>query len=58
MESNNVLSAAARDARRKYKREYMRKWRAANPDRVKANNARYWEKKATEFKTKEKYDES
>ena len=40
------MSEEARAAMRSYKREYMKKWRAANPDRVQANNARYWEKKA------------
>lgn len=28
------------------RREYQRAWRAANRDKVKANNARYWERKA------------
>lgn len=28
------------------RREYYRAWRAANPEKVKANNARYWERKA------------
>lgn len=40
------MSDEARAAMRTYKREYMRRWRAANPDRVQANNARYWQKKA------------
>ena len=31
---------------RAYKREYMRKWRAANRDRVRANQERYILKKA------------
>lgn len=33
---------------REMKREYHRKWRAANKDKVKENNRRYWEKKALE----------
>jgi hypothetical protein len=33
---------------REMKREYLRKWRAANKDKVKENNRRYWEKKALE----------
>lgn len=41
-----LLTESARAA----KREYEKKWRAANPDRVKAKNHRYWEKKATERK--------
>lgn len=40
------MSEAARAAQRKYKREYMRKWRVANKDRVAANNRKYWEKRA------------
>lgn len=40
------MSAAALEEQRKYKREYMKRWRAAHPDRVKAINARYWEKRA------------
>ena len=38
------LDAAAIQARR----EYQRQWRARNPDKVRANNQRYWEKKARE----------
>lgn len=37
-----VMTEDARQA----KREYERKWRAENKDRVKAIRARYWEKKA------------
>ncbi|MBO6246907.1 MAG: hypothetical protein J6N55_11615 [Anaerovibrio sp.] len=32
------------------RREYLRKWRAANKDKVKKYNATYWEKKAQERK--------
>ncbi len=28
------------------RREYHRKWRAANKDKVKANNQRYWQRVA------------
>lgn len=28
------------------RREYQRKWRAANKDKVKANNQRYWQRVA------------
>ena len=45
-----TLSDAARNAQREYKREYMRKWRAANPDKVAANNRNYWERKAQKGK--------
>lgn len=34
------------EAARKEQREYMREWRAKNKDRVRANNQRYWEKRA------------
>lgn len=42
------------------RREYMRKWRSQNKDKVAANNARYWARKAekalneTEAKNAEK----
>lgn len=45
---NCLMSEAAIAARREYKREYMRKWRAANKEKVANNNRRYWEKKAAE----------
>ena len=32
------------------KREYERKWRAKNPDKVRAIYQRYWEKKAAQEK--------
>ncbi len=35
-------------------REYARKWREANPDKVKAAQKRYWEKKAKELQQEEK----
>ena len=38
-------AAAAREA----KREYQRQWRARNPDKVRAANQRYWDKKGREF---------
>lgn len=34
------------------KNAYLRAWRKANPDKVRAATARYWEKKANEFKEK------
>lgn len=36
------MTEGANEARR----EYLRKWRAANKDKIKANTARYWERKA------------
>ena len=51
------MTLEAQEARRVYKQEYRRKnrekinqkqreWRAANPEKVKAYQMRYWEKKA------------
>lgn len=37
-----VLSEEAKQQRR----EYQRKWRAANPDKVREIQLRYWEKRA------------
>ena len=45
---NGVLSEAAQAVQREYKREYMRRWRAINKERVAANNRRYWERKAAQ----------
>lgn len=36
------------DAARQARREYKRKWNKANRDKVKAAQARYWDKKARE----------
>ena len=41
---NMAMSEAALEARRAYKREWQRK----NKDKVKAQQARYWERKAAE----------
>lgn len=41
---NRSMSEAAREARNAYKR----KWAKDNPDKVKAANLRYWERKAQE----------
>ncbi len=43
-EEKTTLSKAAIEARR----EYQRNWKKKNPDKVKAAQARYWEKKARE----------
>ena len=43
------MSEAAREARNAYKR----KWAKENPDKVKAANRRYWEKKAQEAEAME-----
>lgn len=31
------------------KREYMRRWRANNKEKLAANQQKYWERKAAEF---------
>lgn len=41
-----MLSEEARQAQR----EYKRKWREANKDKIKKSNERYWEKKAKQLK--------
>lgn len=41
MEKNAMTEAA-----RAIKNEYARKWRKANPDKARAAQRRYWEKKA------------
>lgn len=38
------------DEARKAKNAYQREWRRKNRDKVSAQNARYWEKKANERK--------
>lgn len=40
-EKNLTMSEAAREARNAYRR----KWAKENPEKVKAANCRYWEKK-------------
>lgn len=37
------------NAAREVQREYMRKWRKKNPDKVREKNKRYWEKKAQQL---------
>lgn len=36
------------------RREYYRQWRAKNPDKVRENNRRYWEKRAAKKAEDEK----
>lgn len=40
-----VHQLAMREARRQYQRE----WRKKNPDKVRAQNERYWQKKGQEY---------
>lgn len=44
------MSQEALDARRKYKREWAKKYREANPERMKKIEETYWEKKAQKLK--------
>lgn len=37
------------ESEREARREYFRRWRKANPDRVKANQERFWARKAQEL---------
>lgn len=53
---NCAMSEAAQEARREYKRVYMRKWRAANKERVAANNRNYWERKAEQEQRRQDAD--
>ncbi len=50
---NCAMSEAAKAAQREYKREYMRKWRAANKEKVAAINRKYWESKAQKARCEE-----
>lgn len=49
-----VYSEKAREAQR----EYHRQWRKKNPDKVRAKNIRFWEKKASEMMEKHTDDHS
>ena len=45
------LAAEARNA-------YARKWRAANPDKVRANNANYWLRRAAKEAEQKELEEA
>lgn len=45
------LAAEARNA-------YARKWRAANPDKVRANNANYWFRRAAKEVARKEAEEA
>lgn len=38
-------------------REYLREWRRRNPEKVRENNRRYWERKAKQMAAQEKETE-
>lgn len=44
-----MMNETAKAARR----EYYRRWRSANPDKVKATQQRYWMRKAEQLKAEE-----
>lgn len=44
---------AQRNAAKAARNAYAKEWRRKNPDKVKATNARYWEKKAAEMRLAE-----
>lgn len=46
---NHTDDFAVEAAKREARREYQRRWRQNNPDKVKAIQERYWEKKGREF---------
>lgn len=50
---NQKLDEAAKNERR----EYYRKWRAANKDKVRQHNRKYWEKRAMK-KSQEQKEET
>ena len=49
MPKDGYMDALLELAKQNARREYKRKWRAANPDKVKAANDRYWQKKGAEY---------
>lgn len=49
MVSENLKAALTPMAKREARRAYYRQWRAKNPDKVKAYQERYWDKKGREY---------
>lgn len=41
-----LLTAEQKEKARQARNQYAREWRAKNKDKVKASNARYWERQA------------
>lgn len=41
-----MAEMALEERAREERREYFRQWRAKNPDKIRENNRRYWEKRA------------
>ena len=51
--SNPVYTESIADmAKREARRQYQRNWRKNNPDKVKAQRDRYWEKKGREYQSR------
>lgn len=50
-----TVSTGRSDAARAARNAYAREWRKKNPDKVKAANVRYWEKKAAKQREAEGY---
>ena len=44
------MTEYTREKQLKKKREYYREWRARNPEKVKASQAKYWARKAEEMR--------
>ncbi len=50
MLSNPAYDAAIAElAKREAQRQYQREWRRDNPDKVKAQRERYWQKKGQKY---------
>lgn len=53
----NALSKGATEQRRAYQREYAKKYRKENPDKVQEINARYWENKFKKWRAEHGLDD-
>lgn len=40
-----IITETDRERQKEQRREYLRKWRAENPEKVKAQQLRYWTKR-------------
>lgn len=47
------LSERAKEARRQYYREYMRKYRKQNPEKIQEATKRFWERRAQELENQQ-----
>lgn len=46
------------EARRQYQRDYYKRWRQENPDKVRAINERFYAKKAAEIQARNEREEN